>query len=263
MNASKLKISVASDLHLEYYKDWKSKIPRFDQDSDVVILAGDISTGDRLYEGVREIAKNHPHSEIVVVAGNHEYYDCEYSARLREMREEFSDIERAHLLENDALQIKGYHILGCTLWTGFDILGETLTDVSKDYCRHRISDFQAIQFQDGLLDPDDIIRFYNNSRNWLAQQLATKECSKCIVITHFPPCEETSHPGFGISTMTSYFQANCIDLIDEYQPALWIYGHNHWSQDTGIGKTRLYSNQLGYPSERETIPSFSLRSLIE
>ncbi|MDO3388151.1 metallophosphoesterase [Gilvimarinus sp. SDUM040013] len=263
MSDESLTISVASDLHLEFYKDWKSKIPHFDQDSDVIILAGDIATGDRIYGSVREIAEVHPHSEIVVIAGNHEYYNCEYTTRLAEMRNEFAKIERVHFLENDGLLIKGYRILGCTLWTGFDIWDDSLIDMSKNYCRHSISDFHAIHFGGRCLEPDDIASLYESSRSWLAQELAVVERAKSIVVTHFPPCEETTHPGFGIDAMTTYFQANCIDLINEYQPALWVYGHNHWSQDLRIKKTRLYSNQLGYPNEQSVTPAFSLGTVNE
>jgi len=30
-------------------------------------------------------------------------------------------------------------------------------------------------------------------------------------------------------------------------PALWVYGHTHECDDQTIGRTRIISNQLGYP----------------
>lgn len=50
--------------------------------------------------------------------------------------------------------------------------------------------------------------------------------------------------------VTSYFTADCVDVIETYQPAYWFYGHNHWSSTTCIGSTTLVSNQFGYPNER-------------
>ncbi|HOO82866.1 MAG TPA: hypothetical protein PK513_10230 [Alphaproteobacteria bacterium] len=38
------------------------------------------------------------------------------------------------------------------------------------------------------------------------------------------------------------------DIIEKHQPDLWIYGHTHECDDQAIGKTRIISNQLGYPN---------------
>ena len=38
-----------------------------------------------------------------------------------------------------------------------------------------------------------------------------------------------------------------VKIIQERQPDLWVYGHTHECDDQRIGKTRIISNQLGYP----------------
>ena len=38
-----------------------------------------------------------------------------------------------------------------------------------------------------------------------------------------------------------------LEIIEKYQPCLWVYGHTHECDDQMIGKTRIVSNQLGYP----------------
>lgn len=80
--------------------------------------------------------------------------------------------------------------------------------------------------------------------------LAESDPKKCVVVTHFPPAKNLRHPKFTIDKVTSYFTADCADIIETYQPAYWFYGHNHWSSTTCIGNTTLVSNQFGYPNER-------------
>jgi Icc-related predicted phosphoesterase len=38
-----------------------------------------------------------------------------------------------------------------------------------------------------------------------------------------------------------------VEIIETHQPALWVYGHTHECGDQMIGRTRIISNQLGYP----------------
>ena len=38
-----------------------------------------------------------------------------------------------------------------------------------------------------------------------------------------------------------------VEIIETHQPALWVYGHTHECDDQTIGRTRIISNQLGYP----------------
>ena len=38
-----------------------------------------------------------------------------------------------------------------------------------------------------------------------------------------------------------------LPIIEKHQPALWVYGHTHECDDQMIGRTRIISNQRGYP----------------
>jgi hypothetical protein len=38
-----------------------------------------------------------------------------------------------------------------------------------------------------------------------------------------------------------------VEIIETHQPALWVYGHTHECDDQTMGRTRIISNQLGYP----------------
>jgi hypothetical protein len=41
-----------------------------------------------------------------------------------------------------------------------------------------------------------------------------------------------------------------IDVIEKYQPNLWVYGHTHECDDQMLALTRIISNQRGYPNFR-------------
>ena len=36
------------------------------------------------------------------------------------------------------------------------------------------------------------------------------------------------------------------EIIEQYQPALWVHGHIHHSWDYQIGRTRIIANPRGY-----------------
>ena len=41
-------------------------------------------------------------------------------------------------------------------------------------------------------------------------------------------------------------------VIEEFQPELWIHGHDHGSHDYMVGRTRVLANQAGYPTQSGT-----------
>jgi Icc-related predicted phosphoesterase len=84
------------------------------------------------------------------------------------------------------------------------------------------------------------------SYEFLAQNLANCDPNSTVVVTHFAPGLETQNRNCEVKPVSSYFQANVATLINCYQPALWIYGHNDDSNDRMVGRTRVVSNQFGY-----------------
>lgn len=102
--------------------------------------------------------------------------------------------------------------------------------------------------------PIDAAERFEESRKYLKQELSASRPEATVVVSHFPPGLATRNQRFRLDPITAYFQANMDSIIDTYQPALWIYGHNHFSNDLRRGATRLVSNQLGYPSEERELP---------
>ena len=71
-----MKIQIASDLHLEnWQRDLPQPVYQFEPDRrrDLLILAGDITTGSRQW-GMPFIRRELGISPVIFVPGNHEYY---------------------------------------------------------------------------------------------------------------------------------------------------------------------------------------------
>ena len=186
-----------------------------------------------------------------MVAGNHEFYRSSIDNQIIRFRKAIEHEPRIHFLENDAVVIEGVRFLGCTLWSGFDVLGKDNIQPAMKEASRCIADFQSIRDVDGEepFTPMSAINRYKESRTWLETELRDSDPLKTVVITHFPPCREARNKNIKEDLLACYFQANCLSLIETFQPAYWIYGHNHWNDSIFIGKTLVVSNQYGYPHE--------------
>lgn len=258
-----MKIAYCSDLHYEFLDD-SSWLPVEAGSCNVLVLAGDIAVGKAAIEVVTRIADSLPGTEVIYVAGNHEFYHTSIDEQLEMLRAGFQDHQRIHFLENDAIEINGVRFLGCTLWTGFDLFGKDLVRQIIRLAENTIADFQVIRDKRNsqLFNPVSAVQRYRDSRLWLYKQLSEGEMDKTVVVTHFPPCREARHGAIPEDLLSAYFQANCDSMIEQFQPAAWIYGHNHWSDSLKIGHTLVVSNQLGYPSEDGTIPDHDPRNIL-
>jgi hypothetical protein len=56
--------------------------------------------------------------------------------------------------------------------------------------------------------------------------------------------------GAGHPLQPAFNSLDMIEVIEKYQPNLWVYGHTHECDDQMLGSTRIISNQRGYPKSR-------------
>ncbi len=241
-----MKIHLSSDLHLEFRANALATLP---ETADVIVLAGDIHVGFAAADVVRTVAEAHANAQVLFVPGNHEYYDSDISTLEDYLRRSLQGITNAHYLDREVIIIDGVRFIGATLWTGFDILPQFYPSQAMREARVCLADFVCIHYRGTLLTPRKMASLYARDRAWLQEQLGDNSHAKTVVVTHFAPCLETEHQTIPRSPLTSYFQANCEPLIRQYQPDLWLFGHNHWNIQTQLGETRLVSNHGGYPGE--------------
>lgn len=250
-----MKIALISDIHAEFYKNESDWLPPLPENPDVLVLAGDIHIGKSLIPFIERVSMALPHTYLVVIAGNHEFYRQYRLATLKVYQEAFAGHTQIHFLENDYVDIEGIRFIGATLWTGFPLHSMQYTyEQVMSYAKDSVSDFSLIAEDSGdkvvVFTPEISKILFEESKAKITQLLAESDPKKCIVVTHFPPSKKLQHPKFTLDKVTSYFTADCADIIETYQPAYWFYGHNHWSSTSSIGDTTLVSNQFGYPNER-------------
>lgn len=261
-NPNSIKIALGSDLHLGTRDSARRRRAlAFSEEADVIVLAGDLGVGMHAASIVWEVAESFPSAQIVWVAGNHEFYGHHIDQQIQRYRDACEGDDRIHFLENDSVEIQGCTFLGSTLWTDFSILGEP--ELAMSEAGRMINDFVCIEMGAGaLITPSYIANKFKTSYAYLDENLANSDPDRTIVVSHFPPGLETRNPNFGLGPLTAYFQANVEYLLECYQPALWIYGHNHYSRDFIKGRTRVVSSQLGYPSEDGRIPKYDPKKIV-
>lgn len=258
-----MKIALWSDLHMECGNDRPSVHP----DADVIVLAGDCSART----GGVDLAQYYQRTyqvPVILLLGNHEYYGKEYHTRLAQLRVDAATALEVHLLECDVEVVGTTRFLGCTLWSSFLLNGAAARAEHQKLSQRYVADFSRIHKGDRLLVPEDITAIFEQSYAWLEQELAKPWNGKTVVVTHFAPHRAAIHPQFlegpKPDPLTPYFVSDCSALMQRFSIDAWLYGHTHHSVDVIVeGKTRLVSNQFGYPGERFSYTQYREDFLIE
>jgi predicted phosphodiesterase len=236
-----MKIITYSDLHLEFGTAFK---PPKNSDADLMILAGDIIT----FKNFKPLSGflSDWKKPVLFVAGNHEYYTRK---PMSECENEFQDlISKNHpnvtWLNNSAFTLEDVHFFGGTMWTDFDGSNQ---DAMKN-ALGAMNDFRQIITENGqFLLPQDTVKMHNIFKEKLVNWLEENQGKKRVVISHHAPVKNPNTK-YGNSILQPAFNSlDMVEIIEKYQPDLWVYGHTHECDDQIIGKTRIISNQLGYP----------------
>lgn len=234
-----MRITLYSDLHMEFMGDpgWRVFVDMTPIDTDVVVLAGDITSNHRLApplpEVLRTICARHEH--VVYVPGNHEYYDAS-PKQIDAYRDACAAIKNLSWLDDSAVTIDGQRFIGGTLWFPDPATAHAGMYGTSDL-RNHMADFHHIrEFEPWVYRKADATRTY------LAKNVEAGD----IVVTHHLPsfaCVAERHLN---SALNRYFVHNCESVIEERKPRAWMFGHTHESVDYTMGSTRLLCNPFGY-----------------
>lgn len=272
-----MKIWAISDLHLKECdpKKFGSKIKI--PDADVCVFAGDIA--DDLEAGLNWVGQIVcPHMPVVMVLGNHDYFNRSLVSAVSEAREiaktaiiarneinefkiddagELVKYNKIYILDDHAeLKIKSQNVrfIGSTLWTDFAIHApeDAPADVVEAYRNQALSDLQGkmpeyalTSFGSRMMNPYDAYASFENSRKALIDKLATPYSGETVIITHHAPHRNSISKHFGMNNLTPAFVSDLSDVINDYQPDIWIHGHVHENFDYMVGRTRVVCHPKG------------------
>ena len=265
-----MRLQLFSDLHLERYPHF---VPDVREDTDVVILAGDIGSyqsGSRLggddfgLERFSPLRPGASPARVLYIPGNHEFDGLEFidaEARLRATCARLG----IEWLDRETLVVEHVRFIGTTLWSDFDALALQEQELTKQLQR-REKAFRAANYylsknttlKNGEPVLAEGIRAMSlDCQAWLREALAVPFDGVTVAVTHFAPSLQSADPRYGLTPGTAGF-CNALDGLFPLAD-VWIHGHLHCANDYLVKgnedgrdwSCRVVANPLGYLSKGE------------
>jgi len=263
-----MKFLLLSDIHLEFQNmsHKKGEVP----ECDVVLLAGDIGPGGSGYHWAERnfSAKRANYRQVLYVAGNHEFYTNKYG--LLDLNDHLLAKTSNHVwfLQNSVREFPDEKIavLGCTLWTGFDLNGNEPLDILR--ASDVMNDYKWCSYTRGdKLRPEHVKDENTKSYEWLNETIGFYQENgwKTVVMTHHAPSQLSCSPEFRGGADNVYY-ANRVDADYNFNlPNVWVHGHMHSSSDYMLGDCRVLTNPRGYAKANGEAqnPDFDMNFIFE
>lgn len=248
--SAKMKIQILSDTHNECCRE--SYVPA-QIDADVVVLAGDIGRPEQSFPWAAEHFKG---KRIVMVAGNHDAWGCEWHALVKKMRA-LGERHAIDFLENDAVVIDGVRFVGASLFTDLQLFGAEHYRAALVQARHSMPDFKRIKLAythpalkffglSRLLTPEDSANLHRLSRDYIKECLDEPFDGPLVVVTHHAPSFQSVEKRYAKDLLSPCFASNLEQMLADSKADLWVHGHTHATFDYVINQTRVVCNALGY-----------------
>ena len=265
---NKMKISLGSDLHLEW-----NDLSITECDAEIVILPGDLGSGiEGVLWAIREFNKFPNVILVIIVPGNHDCYGCDNVYEHIAAMKAAAEGTKVRVLYNDHVDYNGYRFIGATLWSDFKLNGNQplcmlkamawKADESLDAGMlpvgfphgdapaprvHAIADFDKIGWVDGKpITAENMLAENAKSVDYIFANQSEDLIN--VVVTHFPPAGMISFRGsFSDEYRRSSYYTNTLDNAIGYSNIkFWFYGHNHDNGMFEIGETTLVGWMRGY-----------------
>lgn len=192
---------------------------------------------------------------ILLVLGNHEFYDVEYDEGVSIAETIVKEFKNVHLLNKGTFIDKKTNTIyiGATLWS----------DITSSIEDKEFTDFKRIK----NFDCSKYLELYTNQKEWINKTL--EECKgydRVFVITHHAPLKhDVNPPVFEIEKLptNAFFcsdLSSTVDFLNSLDSRIkgWIFGHTHlqyaWKRD----KTFIITNAVGYSYEYIDCESFKV-----
>lgn len=232
-------IGIMSDLHLDR-SDGKIDLHKEMLQNDFIILAGDTSIGSPSVEFANSLG-----IPVVKILGNHEYRgkNLSYEAgRLKKLAG-----PDTHILEKNAIIMKGVRVIGATLWSNYKLKGVRAQKNMASKKEGGLVDMQnvVVGSQHRPIKPKDLIENHKSSVAYIESVLKEEFDGPTIIISHHGPHSLSIGEKYKDTPLVPTYVSDLEALILNYQPEFWIHGHLHNSSDYLIGNTRVICNPRG------------------
>lgn len=239
-----MRIAYCSDVHFDIWFNVVGELPNIINDcaADVLILAGDINEyfqwSIHFHQKIINMLCDR-FDHVILIDGNHEYYNLDFES------DEVYDIlkdspSNLNYLRNESVTINGVTFYGGTFWTN----PQNWSPLEKFDIEKMIGDFTHIR---GIS-----YEKMTESHNGFIENLCelTLDHSDIVVISHFPPTEQSIDPRYIGHMTNAYFVNSCFEqFYGSNQIKHWICGHVHHKHDFEIGNIKGHCNPVGYPRE--------------
>ena len=285
-NGAKMRVSVISDLHLEFAD---LILPG----GDVLILSGDIFESknlkpelykspaamaalgdlthvileggrddrrvDRFYRFMAEECAKY--REVIYIAGNHEFYSNSFDRTYEQLSSGLPD--NVTFLQNQSHVIDGVLFLGATLWTDMNRNDPITLNTVRQY----MNDYRSIRRLDedknylGRLTPEFTVSEHRKTMAWIKRQLDDNRVGArmpVVVVGHHAPSKQSTKPEYQDDYhINGAYSSNLDSFIEDYpEIAVWTHGHTHDVFDYTIGTTRVLCNPRGYKGYEQRAEEF-------
>lgn len=225
-------IELVSDLHHEFYEDLH--LYKNPNNVQVLVIAGDLAVGStNVHIALKRFKESYEH--VVYVPGNHEYY----GSTIRDFDDSISDFTRnsgIHFLNPGTIKIEDTTFVGAALWTNFQE-----DHFARLAAKDRISDFYNIKD----FSTTNCVELNTIHKQYIKQMLQLS--NRVVVVTHFLPTLSCISQRFrGAGLLNKYFANDLEDLVEEYQPLAWLFGHTHDQINYQHAATQVIANPYGY-----------------
>lgn len=241
-------VLITADLHLDMWLEaGRNPLDLFgNRGFEAMIIAGDLTNKPKVrwQRALEIIGQRIDLERVYVVPGNHDYYHhaLDDDGRL----EQIARAAGANFAQRREIIFGDKRYLCCTLWTDF-LTGPGTLESRDMEARERMNDYRYIRVASAgyrKARPADTIARHREHLSWLRSKLAEGFTGKTTVVTHHAPIVDALPAG---RTLSWCYASDLTDLILEYQPAEWLFGHTHHHTEVMVGKTRLKNVSVGYP----------------
>ncbi len=231
-----MRMDIISDIHLEFFEDSGDDfVHTWTPDGEVLILAGDVGGFRHWWQRKSYLidvlcAK---YSQVLFVAGNHDYYGTTLEGGDVRFREIEARIPNFHFLERNLLEIDGVKFAGCSLWFKEDPMSWRYEAYLNDFAQ--IQELKPAVYE----------------RNLLSQAFLGNLQEIDVVITHHMFSTLSVHERYAGDPCNRFFLCELGDTVAEIGAKFAIHGHTHVPCDYMLGNTRVICHPHGYPGEND------------